>query len=149
MKGIKHKEDILEGVSTLCIELNCENCIEFKQEVWSNFEHDSHWISVFKSQGVHHENIDTNHCKNWLKYLLVCNWIYLNLERFPGFPESLIPPLLPPTRISRISSVGGVDFSWNNPIFKDVTVISMADLTDFSSHLTVISQSNSFQCYAH
>ena len=28
-RGNKQKEDILEGVLTLCIELNCENCIEF------------------------------------------------------------------------------------------------------------------------
>ena len=28
------------------------------------------------------ENIDTNQFKNWLKYLLVCNWRYLSLESF-------------------------------------------------------------------
>ena len=52
----------------------------------------------------------------------------------PGLPESLNPP---PTRISRIIhwGVGGGIFFRNNPIFKDVTFISMADLT-------------SFQCYA-
>ena len=34
-KGSKQKEDILEGGLTLCIELNCENCIEFADQPFS------------------------------------------------------------------------------------------------------------------
>ena len=100
---INRRQGILEGISTLCIESNiirrpCSYasnqrtneftypaCVFIQLSLNKKFEatltHDIHCSSVFTNQGIQiKENIDTNRFKNWLKYLLVCNWRYLSLE---------------------------------------------------------------------